>query len=398
MKKVITYGTFDLLHHGHLNLLRRAKALGDYLIVCVTTDSFDIERGKLLVQQSLIERIAAVKATGIADEVILEEYEGQKIDDIKKYNVDIFAIGSDWVGKFDYILEFCKVVYLPRTKDISSTEKRNEEGILSLGIVGYDHSIVKFIDESNFISGIEITSVFCLDSEGSKLYNSKLYKVYTDYEKMLLDVDAVYIISAPNLRVMYTKKAFELGKHVLCETPVALKTDEVDLLNSLAKEKKVIFCEALKTAYSLAFQRLGVLLKTGIIGNIKDINATCTSLDVKSSWSDSKESGGGAIVSWGPYVLLPVLKILGCQYKKLSFVSYLDDKTKIDLFTNIQLVYSNSLASVKVGSGVKAEGAMIIAGTKGYVYVPAPWWKMDYFEIRYEDSRSNKKYFYQFKG
>ena len=102
MKKVITYGTYDLLHYGHIRLLERAKALGDYLIVGVTADSFDLTRGKINVQQTLMERIEAVKATNIADEVIVEEYEGQKIDDIQRYDVDIFAIGSDWVGKTNY--------------------------------------------------------------------------------------------------------------------------------------------------------------------------------------------------------------------------------------------------------------------------------------------------------
>ena len=96
MKKVITYGTYDLLHQGHVNLLRRAKELGDYLIVGVTADGFDWARGKINVQQSLMERIEAVKATGYADQIIVEEYEGQKIDDIKRYGVDIFAIGSDF--------------------------------------------------------------------------------------------------------------------------------------------------------------------------------------------------------------------------------------------------------------------------------------------------------------
>ena len=87
MKKVITYGTYDLLHYGHVRLLERAKALGDYLIVGVTADGFDMARGKINVQQSLMERMEAVKATGIADEVIVEEYEGQKIDDILRYGV-----------------------------------------------------------------------------------------------------------------------------------------------------------------------------------------------------------------------------------------------------------------------------------------------------------------------
>ena len=95
MIKVITYGTFDLLHQGHINILKRAKALGDYLIVGVTTENFDITRGKINVRQSLMERMEAVRKTGIADEVIPEEYVGQKIDDIIRNNVSIFALGSD---------------------------------------------------------------------------------------------------------------------------------------------------------------------------------------------------------------------------------------------------------------------------------------------------------------
>ena len=92
MVKVITYGTFDLLHIGHIRLLERAKTLGDYLIVGVTADDFDKARGKLNVQQNLMERVEAVRATGIADEIIVEEYEGQKIEDIQKYDVDILSL------------------------------------------------------------------------------------------------------------------------------------------------------------------------------------------------------------------------------------------------------------------------------------------------------------------
>ena len=110
MVKIITYGTYDLLHYGHVRLLQRAKELGDYLIVGVTAADFDKTRGKINVQQSLEERVAAVQATGIADRVIIEEYEGQKIDDIRKYGIDIFTVGSDWIGYFDYLNEFCKVV------------------------------------------------------------------------------------------------------------------------------------------------------------------------------------------------------------------------------------------------------------------------------------------------
>lgn len=124
MTKVITYGTFDLLHYGHIRLLERAKKLGDYLIVAVTTEEFDKARGKTNVQQTLEERIAAVRATGLADEIIVEAYEGQKKDDVIRYDIDVFTVGSDWTGVFDYLKEYCKVVYLPRTEGVSSSEIR----------------------------------------------------------------------------------------------------------------------------------------------------------------------------------------------------------------------------------------------------------------------------------
>ena len=119
MTKVITYGTYDLLHYGHIRLLERAKALGDWLIVGVTSDDFDKSRGKINVQQPLMERIEALRQTGIPDEIIVEEYEGQKIDDIKRFDVDIFTVGSDWAGKFDYLSDYCRVIYLPRTEGVS---------------------------------------------------------------------------------------------------------------------------------------------------------------------------------------------------------------------------------------------------------------------------------------
>ena len=159
MTKVITYGTYDLLHYGHIRLLERAKALGDYLIVGVTADDFDKTRGKINVQQSLMERIEAVRATGLADEIIIEEYEGQKIDDIKRYDVDIFTVGSDWKGKFDYLSEYCKVVYLDRTEGISSSEIRTEQRKVQFGLIGESIVIDKVAKECEFVNGLEISGI-----------------------------------------------------------------------------------------------------------------------------------------------------------------------------------------------------------------------------------------------
>ena len=151
MVKVITYGTYDLLHYGHIRLLERAKKLGDYLIVGVTADDFDKTRGKINVQQSLMERIEAVRATGLADEIIVEEYEGQKIDDIRRYDIDIFTVGSDWKGKFDYLNEYCKVVYLDRTEGVSSSDIRSEQRKIRLGIIGDSPVAAKYVRESQFV-------------------------------------------------------------------------------------------------------------------------------------------------------------------------------------------------------------------------------------------------------
>ena len=121
MKKVITYGTFDLLHIGHINILRRAKELGDYLIVAVSTVDFNEKKGKKACY-SFEDRKKILEAIRYVDMVIPEENWEQKEEDVKKYQIDTFVMGDDWEGKFDHLKELCEVVYLPRTKDISSTQ------------------------------------------------------------------------------------------------------------------------------------------------------------------------------------------------------------------------------------------------------------------------------------
>lgn len=126
MKTVITYGTFDLFHVGHLNLLRRAKELGDYLIVAVSSDRFNWEEKQKKCEIPDKDRMAIVEAIKYVDKVIPEDSWEQKIEDVKKYNVDVFVMGDDWKGKFDFLKDYCEVVYLPRTEGISSTQLKEE--------------------------------------------------------------------------------------------------------------------------------------------------------------------------------------------------------------------------------------------------------------------------------
>ena len=161
MKKVITYGSFDLFHRGHYNLLKRAKALGDYLIVGVTTEQYDKSRGKLNVCDSLSERIESVRKTGFADEIIVEDHIGQKVEDIIKYHIDILTVGSDWIGEFDNLKKYCEVVYLERTKDISSTMLRtNNMNLVRLGIIGSGRIAERFMQEIKYVSGIVPVGVY----------------------------------------------------------------------------------------------------------------------------------------------------------------------------------------------------------------------------------------------
>ena len=398
MVKVITYGTYDMFHYGHKRLLERAKALGDYLIVGVTSDDYDKTRGKINNQQSLMERIAAVKATGIADEIIVEEYEGQKIDDIRRLGVDIFTVGSDWAGYFDYLNEYCKVVYLPRTEGVSSSEVRAEKRKLRIGLVGTAVFRTKFIIESKYVNGVDVVGIYA-SNPGVEPEVANLF--YTNnYDELLEKVDAVYIISKPEKHYRHTKQALEAGKHVLCESPIAYSREECKDLYLLAKQKNLILMDAIKTAYSTAYERLLLMAKGGKIGKVVSVDAVCTSLrdgisiegtDLSKKWN--------SMCGWAPAAMLPVFQIFGTEYKdKVFYTKFQNKDENIDAFTKIDFVYPSGVASVKVAKGAKAEGELVIAGTKGYIYVPAPWWKTDYFEVRYENPEDNQRFFYQLDG
>ena len=378
MVKVITYGTYDLLHYGHIRLLERAKALGDYLIVGITSDDFDKTRGKINNQQSLIERIAAVEATGIADEIIVEEYEGQKIDDIRRHAVDIFTVGSDWEGKFDYLNEYCKVIYLPRTEGISSSGIRAEKRKVTIGTLGEGTLRKKFIREMQYVNGVE----------------------YEEREDMMDSIDAVYIATHPSRHYIDVKHALEMGKHVICESPIALKVSQYRELVKIAQDNNLILSDGIKTAYSTAYSRLLVVAKSGRIGSIVSVDATCTSLEGENGKEGTDlRKKQSSICAWGPTAMLPIFQLLGTDYKSMSIISKLiNEELCFDGYSKIDFIYDNSVASARVGKAAKAEGELIITGTEGYIYVPAPWWKTDYFEVRFENSANNKRYFYQLDG
>ena len=153
----------------------------------------------------------------------------------------------------------------------------------------------------------------------------------------------------------------------------------------------------LKTAYATAYHHLKLLVKSGRIGEVVSVESTCTSMAESPIGRRGDEWGG--VYSWGPTAVLPIFQILGCKFEEYAVSSMLyGTKSPADLFSKVDFYYASAVASARVGVGVKSEGDLVIAGTKGYVYVPAPWWKTDYFEIRYENPADNRRFFYQLVG
>lgn len=398
MIKVITYGTYDLLHQGHINLLRRAKELGDYLIVGVTSDSFDRGRGKLNVRNNVLERVEAVKATGYADEVIIEDYLGQKIDDIQKYDVDIFAIGSDWVGKFDYLNEYCKVVYLPRTEGISSTMLRAEsQNEYRIGIIGSGRIAHRFVPETKVVNGANVVAVLNPDKDEAEAFaKTHSIEALTDFDAFIGNVDVVYVASPHLTHYDYVKRSLLAGKHVLCEIPFMLTKEESLELYRLAEEKNLVLMEASKTAFSPAFGHIVTLIKSGIIGDVVDVKASLSKMVEPPTRELDAEQAGGAMTEHAPLTLMAIIKLLGLEWKDIDF--HTKKENDVDIYTKGVINYPHATSSFTLGIGVKTEGNLVVSGTKGYVYVPAPWWLTSYFEVRYEDQTKNKKYFYSYDG
>ena len=399
MVRVITYGTFDLFHRGHYRLLQRAKELGDYLIVGVTTEAYDQTRGKLNVVDSLVTRIENVKRTGFADEVIVEETPGQKVNDIKKFHVDIFTVGSDWVGSFDYLKDYCKVVYLERTKNISSTMLREQNSrIQRIGIIGTGRIANRFVLESKLVSGVNAQGVYNPHWESAKQFAEKWeIEAYLDLEKFYGAVDVVYIASPHETHYDYIKSALEHRKHVLCEKPMVLQKEQAEELFQCAKERGLILFEGIKTAYCPGFSKLLGIACSGTIGSIRNVEACFTKLENPKSRELTDRTYGGSFTELGSYCLLPILKLFGKDFNDIRFDS-IRGENGLDLFTKASMTYPTGVATATCGLGVKSEGRLLISGTKGYLVAEAPWWKTSYFEVRYENPGEVEKYSEHFLG
>ena len=387
MKKVITYGTFDLFHEGHYNILKRAKALGDYLIVGVTSESYDIERGKLNVRDSLLKRIENVRRTGFADEIIIEEYQGQKLSDIIKYKVDLLVLGSDWRGKFDYLKNYCDVVYLERTKNISSTKLRGEGTTYTVGVVTDNDQDNGIVWETKYVSGLHVECVFSENAEAAESFCDKYeldsyYSVEADngewqqgFDCFLSQVDIVYIKTEQPKREKYIRRSLELGKYVISDAPMTNNKEKLKDLFALAAAHHVLLVEKINLVYLRAFNQLVWQTHSALVGDI-----VC----VKCSISQDHFEGGRSFSETAVLPLCAIIKILGRNYQEVNS-NVVKDRSGNCIYDMITMKYQDALATIEIG-------------TKGRVTIPGDWWNTGYFEAKIDDSKGLKRYCFNFEG
>lgn len=389
-----------MLHEGHLRLLERAKALGNYLIVGVTDENYDRSRGKLNVSESTQKRVQAIEALDFVDKVIIERSKKQKAEDMVKYDVDIFAIGDDWVGIFDYLNEFTHVEYLSRTKGISSTSLRKDKfELIKLGIVGLGRGTDAFVDEARHVPNLKINRIYSPDLTALRDFtksNENIRYGHDCYDDFLdTSIVAVYIDTALEEHYTLIKKALLAKKHVLCENPLALHKSELIELLSLAKKEQVLLLSAITTAFLPAFSQLLTELDKGIIGEVKEVRATRTSLFKEKDYPDTFMAQGATNIL-SSYPSLLVNKILG-ESKDITFF---DQGTEGYDVSNLIISKhkGGAIGISNVATGIKSEGDAVISGTKGYIYIPSPWWLTKQFHVRFEDEHKSQTFKYEFDG
>lgn len=377
MKKVITYGTFDMFHEGHYNILKRAKEFGDYLIVAVTGEDYDIGRGKLSVRDSLATRIDNVKKSGFADQVIVEEYLGQKIYDIIKYGVDVFVIGDDWKGKFDLIGEYCELIYLPRTKGISSTQIREKTfAKYRIGIVADRLDDNNLVMEASRVSGFAVTSVFSENPDTAAGFQIK-YKLdgaYSNWDRFIADIDIVFVKTELVDRYKYVKMALSAGRHVITEDPCCIEKVKEEELMDIAKAKDVILMHNIKVLHTRVFIQLLWMVKSGLIGDVIRIDCAASKRDIgiKQLFYDLTTCA-----------LATVFNIMGTEYTGID-KKIIKENDSIE-YMSMNVKYPGTEVIINIGNRIRMMNKIEIVGTKGTIWLGDNWWRADRFELTTND-------------
>ena len=275
--------------------------------------------------------------------------------------------------------------------------REESQEVYRLGIVGSGRIAHRFVPETKVVNGAKVTAVLNPDTKEAEGFAERFgIQAYTDFDSFIHQVDGVYVASPHLTHYDYVKRCLLADKHVLCEIPFMLSKEQALELYRLAEERHLVLMEASKTAYCPAFGHIITLVKSGIIGDVVDVKASLSKMVEPPTRELDAAQAGGAMTEHAPLTLLSIIKLLGIDWQDVCFHTKMENG--VDIYTQGVINYPHATSSFTLGIGVKTEGNLVISGTKGYVYVPAPWWLTDYFEVRYEDQTKNKKYFYSYDG
>jgi predicted dehydrogenase len=268
-----------------------------------------------------------------------------------------------------------------------------------MGIIGTGRIASRMLPEVKNVSGVNAEGVYNPHLESAKAFAERYrLEYYKSLEEMYDNTDLIYVATPHETHYGYTKDALLHGKHVLCEKPFVLDKAQAEELFNIAKDKGLILFEGIKTAYSPCFTKLIDVACSGLIGQIKYVDACFTKLENPKNRELVDTVYGGSFLELASYCLLPVLKLLGNEYEEIKFDS-IHGENGLDIFTKASFRFpKDRLATVLCGLGVKSEGRLLVAGTKGYITVEAPWWKPNCFEVHFEDENRVEKYAENFLG
>lgn len=277
---------------------------------------------------------------------------------------------------------------------------KREQGkdIWRAGVIGTGRIAGRFMPEAGLEDGIQVQAVFNphLESAGrfAARWGLEACRNITDFFQR---IDLVYVASPHETHAAYITAALDHGKHVLCEKPLALKGEQAKELFAYAEKQNLVLFEGIKTAYCPGFRKMMEIARSGSIGTICYVEACFTKLESEDSRELTDRMYGGSFTELGSYCLLPIIKLLGNGFEDVRFES-IRGGNGLDVFTKASFRYPGALAAAVCGLGVKAEGRLMISGTKGYATAEAPWWKTTDMEVHYENPLEVEKYSEPFLG
>ncbi|MDD6193875.1 MAG: glycerophosphodiester phosphodiesterase family protein [Lachnospiraceae bacterium] len=276
--------------------------------------------------------------------------------------------------------------------------------MIRIGIVGTGRIAQRFVRDILMVNDAVLTCVYNPHSKSAERFvatfcdGKRMNPIATsDIDELFTMSDAVYIASPHETHYQYAKTALKAGKHVLCEKPMTLVRKEAEELFLIAEENGLVLREAVKTAYCPGFLKLIEVARSGVIGEICDVEAAFTKLESTSNREFTNIETGGSVTELGTYGMLPIFKLMGCDYKEVQAQS-INAPNGVDKYTKLFFTFENGMATAKMGLGVKSEGQLIVSGTKGYILAESPWWMTKKFEVRYEDATKRDIYEEEYIG